>query len=87
MHLKMPSAKLAAILSTGWVNPVMPSSVESKLPKKRSKRNVFSYRSSMLLSKHRNIKMHLQFTPLLNIGMTQVAEILPRVRQEPTYST
>ena len=34
-----------------------------------------------------NINMYLHFMSLLHIDMTQVAEILPHVRQGPTYST
>ena len=34
-----------------------------------------------------NINKYLHFVPSLHIGMTQVVEILPQVRQEPTYST
>ena len=31
--------------------------------------------------------MYLHFVQLLNIDTTQVVEILPQIRQEPTYST
>ena len=34
-----------------------------------------------------NINVYLHFVPLLHIDMTQVVEILPQIRQEPTYST
>ena len=33
------------------------------------------------------MKMYLQFISFLHIGMTQVAEIFPHVKQEFTYST
>ena len=34
-----------------------------------------------------NINIYLHLLSLLHIDMTQVVEILPQVRQEPTYST
>ena len=34
-----------------------------------------------------NINMHLHFVSFLHIDTTQVVEILPQIRQEPTYST
>ena len=34
-----------------------------------------------------NINIYLHFVSFLHIGMAQVVEILPQVRQEPTYST
>ena len=34
-----------------------------------------------------NINIYLQFVSFLHIGPTQVVEILPQIRQEPTYST
>ena len=34
-----------------------------------------------------NIKIYLHFVSFLHIDTTQVVEILPQVRQEPTYST
>ena len=34
-----------------------------------------------------NINIHLHFVSFLHIDMTQVVEILPQIRQEPTYST
>ena len=35
----------------------------------------------------RNINMYLHFVSFVNIDRTQVVEILPQTRQEPTYST
>ena len=35
----------------------------------------------------RNINIHLHFVSFLHIDTTQVLEILPQIRQEPTYST
>ena len=35
----------------------------------------------------RNINIYLHFVSFLHIDMTQVVEILPQIRQEPTYST
>ena len=34
-----------------------------------------------------NIYMYLHFVSFLHIDMTQVVELLPEIRQEPTYST
>ena len=34
-----------------------------------------------------NINIYLHFVSFLHIGMTQVVEILPQIRQEPTFST
>ena len=34
-----------------------------------------------------NIDIYLHFVSFLHIDMTQVVEILPQTRQEPTYST
>ena len=34
-----------------------------------------------------NINIHLHFVSYLHIDTTQVVEILPQIRQEPTYST
>ena len=34
-----------------------------------------------------NINIYLHFVSFLHIDMTQVVEILPQIRQEPTYST
>ena len=34
-----------------------------------------------------NINIYLHFVSFLHIDMAQVAEILPQIRQEPTYST
>ena len=34
-----------------------------------------------------NINIYLQFMSFLHIDATQVVEILPQIRQEPTYST
>ena len=34
-----------------------------------------------------NINIYLHFVPLLHIDTMQVVEILPQIRQEPTYST
>ena len=34
-----------------------------------------------------NINIYLHFVSFLHIDTTQVAEILPQTRQEPTYST
>ena len=34
-----------------------------------------------------NINMYLHFVSFLHIDKTQVVEILPQIRQEPTYST
>ena len=34
-----------------------------------------------------NINIYLHFVSFLQIGTTQVVEILPQIRQEPTYST
>ena len=34
-----------------------------------------------------NIKICLHFVSFLHIDKTQVVEILPQIRQEPTYST
>ena len=34
-----------------------------------------------------NINIYLHFVSLLHIDSTQVVEILPQIRQEPTYST
>ena len=34
-----------------------------------------------------NINIYLHFVPFLHIDRTQVVEILPQIRQEPTYST
>ena len=34
-----------------------------------------------------NINIYLHFVSFLHIDMTQVIEILPQIRQEPTYST
>ena len=31
--------------------------------------------------------MYLHFVPFLHIDVTQVVEIRPQIRQEPTYST
>ena len=36
---------------------------------------------------HGNINIYLHFVSFLHIGMTQVVEILPQIRQEPTFST
>ena len=33
-----------------------------------------------------NINIYLHFVSFLHIDMTQVVEILPQVRQEPTYT-
>ena len=35
----------------------------------------------------RNKNIYLHFVSLLHVDMTQVVEILPQVRQGPTYST
>ena len=34
-----------------------------------------------------NINMYLHFVSFLHIDTTRVVEILPQIRQEPTYST
>ena len=34
-----------------------------------------------------NINIHLHFVSFLHIDKTQVVEILPQIRQDPTYST
>ena len=34
-----------------------------------------------------NIDLYLHFVSFLQIDTTQVVEILPQIRQEPTYST
>ena len=34
-----------------------------------------------------NINIYLHFVSLLHIDTTQVVEILPQIRQKPTYST
>ena len=34
-----------------------------------------------------SINIYLHFVSYLHIDMTQVVEILPQIRQEPTYST
>ena len=34
-----------------------------------------------------NINIYLHFVSFLHIDTTQVVEILPQIRQEPTYST
>ena len=34
-----------------------------------------------------NIDIYSHFVSFLHIGMMQVVEILPQIRQEPTYST
>ena len=34
-----------------------------------------------------NINIYLHFVSFLHIDMTHVVEILPQIRQEPTYST
>ena len=34
-----------------------------------------------------NINIYLHFVSFLHIDATQVVEILPQIRQEPTYST
>ena len=34
-----------------------------------------------------NIKIYLHFVSYLHIDTTQLVEILPQIRQEPTYST
>ena len=34
-----------------------------------------------------NINIYLHFVSFLHIDTTQIVEILPQVRQEPTYST
>ena len=34
-----------------------------------------------------NKNIHLHFVSFLHIDTTQVVEILPEIRQEPTYST
>ena len=34
-----------------------------------------------------NVDIYLHFVSYLRIDMTQVVEILPQIRQEPTYST
>ena len=34
-----------------------------------------------------NMDIYLQFVSFLHIDKTQVVEILPQIRQEPTYST
>ena len=34
-----------------------------------------------------NINIYLHFLSYLHIDTTQVVEILPQIRQEPTYST
>ena len=34
-----------------------------------------------------NINIYLHFVSFLHIDVTQVVEILPQIRQEPTYST
>ena len=34
-----------------------------------------------------NINIYLHFVSFLRIDSTQVVEILPQIRQEPTYST
>ena len=34
-----------------------------------------------------NMNIYLHFVSFLHIGTTQVVEILPQIRQEPTYST
>ena len=34
-----------------------------------------------------NINIYLHFVSFLHIDSTQVVEILPQIRQEPTYST
>ena len=35
----------------------------------------------------RNINIYLHFVSFLPVDKTQVVEILPQIRQEPTYST
>ena len=34
-----------------------------------------------------NMNMYLHFLSYLHIDTTQIVEILPQIRQEPTYST
>ena len=34
-----------------------------------------------------NLNMYLHFVSFLHIDATQVVEILPQIKQEPTYST
>ena len=34
-----------------------------------------------------NINIYLHFVSFLHFGTTQVVEILPQIRQEPTYSS
>ena len=63
--------------------------IRQTLQVKRSIKTVLNTKGDTLCAKicNRNINIYLHFVSFLHIDTTQVVEILPQIRQEPSYPT